>query len=324
MLNVFNFMIGTGAFNSISDGMLNYMPTGKFQEVFDIASADIVLMDASIHQNGDFFVSVPKPQRIGFTFGSIEEDFALYGELMKKNRVIWVDVLGPQIHNEPNLLSPDKTGLKETDVILSAVPIGDRPNTWANVWHIEKSMFRPRGRFERVKGSVAVCVDNFDPHFFQNSDIDMVEMILGITDIVSNFYVTNSQSLGAESEAVLGDAVSKITCLNLDYPRGVAYQLAQSEFVLTTRETVGIELMGIEGGLAGCQPIYPGTEFYREAFDGTGVAFYDIEDRAASLRKIIEAGSQFDQETTDAFRQKFSAEETLPAFWEAVYDLYNG
>ena len=42
-----------------------------------------------------------------------------------------------------------------------------------------------------------------------------------------------------------------------------------------------------------------------------------------SLRRIIRAGSKFDKETTETFRERFSAEDTLPGFWEKVYELYS-
>lgn len=82
-------------------------------------------------------------------------------------------------------------------------------------------------------------------------------------------------------------------------------------------------MMGVEGGMCGCQPIYPDTEFYRDIFDGTGVVFYDTTHPAESLRSIIQEGSKFDKKTMEAFRERFSAEDTLLGFWEKVYELYS-
>ena len=335
MLKIFNYMDHGGhhVFGNIADGLLDYLPGDQFREVSEVQDADIVLMRGVIESNGVFRVDLNSSELGNFSVNHIETDLkarqqiiadqsVINAALLEKHRIIWIDALGPGIHKAP--LNAEKTGLREDDIVISAVPLGKRSNTFTDVWHIEKSMFRPRGRFEREKGSVTVCNDNISPGFFSSSDIEIVDMIQAIIPVVSNLYVTGAPQMSEELEDALGDNLEKATCLHLTYPQGVARQLAKSEFVLTTREKLGIELMGIEGGLAGCQPIYPGTEFYREAFDGTGVVFYDTKDRAASLRSVIETGSQFDAEATEAFRQKFSAEETLPAFWQKVYDLYSG
>ena len=81
--------------------------------------------------------------------------------------------------------------------------------------------------------------------------------------------------------------------------------------------------MGIEGGMCGCQPIYPDTEFYRDIFDETGVAFYDINDASESIKSIISNGSTFTDEQVEQFREKFSAEDNLPDFWNKAYQIYD-
>ena len=80
-------------------------------------------------------------------------------------------------------------------------------------------------------------------------------------------------------------------------------------------------MMGIEAGMTGCQPIYPDTEFYRDIFDGTGVAFYDLNNPVDSLKSIISQGSTFTDEQIEKFRENFSAEDNLPEFWSSVYKL---
>lgn len=336
MLKIYNYMDhgGNAVYGTIANGLLDYIPGDRFREVFDIQEADILLMRGVVDAQGVFRVDLSGSQLSDAILNHIELDIktrnALLAEqqlindtILEKRRIIWIDALGPGIHRDSDSLSQEKTGLRDDDIIISPVSLGNRPNTLTGIWHIEKSVFRPRGRFEREKGSVTICNDNIEPGFFVNHAIDILEMVQAIMPVVSNLYITGAVQMSDELESGLGEASSKVTCLNLNYPRGVAYRLAKSEFVLTTRESLGIETMGIEGGLAGCQPVYPGTPFFRDAFDGTGVVFYDTENRASSLRSIIEAGSQWDAETLQAFQGKFSAEDTLPDFWDSVYELYS-
>lgn len=323
MLKIYNQMetIQHQIFKTIGNGLLDYIPGDKFYEVFNIEDADIILIGSGIGSDGNLSVNLG-----GFshgTFRDLENSLPLYNALAEKHRILWVDVTGPSIYRDPDPLNSEITGLRETDIVISPVTVGNRLNTFTNVWHIEKSIFRPRERFQIVKGSVIISYDNIDPNHFMNKDVDIEAITLGLMDVISHLYITKTHALSPELEDLLGNSLSKVSVHSLNYPQEVARHLAQAEFVLSTYEDIGIECMGIEGGLSGCQPIYPDTEFYRDAFDNTGVAFYDTQDRVTSLQAIIKGGSKFDKETTEAFRTKFSAEDTLPKFWEHVYELYS-
>ena len=319
MLKIFNYDAKVSAvFDGIRDGFLDYMPGAKFREVSEIKNADVIFMTGEIDSTGtlNFHLSgVPN------TLRSLSFYSELYRQLAEKDRVIWLDTMGPSICRDTAIFDAEKTGLRDTDILVSPVSLPERPCTFTDVSHVEKSVFRQRERFERVKGSVMMCYDNLGRVYHRG---DVPGMLAPNMDVISHLYVgTRGMAIEPDLETTFGNAWERVFFENFTYPSGIIKQLSQAEFVLTTHTVLGIELLGIEAGMCGCQPIYPDTEFYRDAFDGTGVVFYDTENAQESLRLIIQEGSRFDKKTTEAFRTKFSAEDTLPKFWDQVYALYS-
>ena len=306
MLKIYSNIQNIGqVFDTISAGLLDYAPADKFQETSDLNEADIILMSGAIHPNGKLSVVI---SNIEVTLSNLPELARRFKVIGSKRRVIWFDVMGPSLHLDNNLFSE----LRDDDMAISPATVTPRENLWTHLFHIEKSVFRRYGRFVRVPGSVMMSADNLSPE---------VALIESIMNVVSELHVTKSAQLGDTESNVLKKHMNKISCEALPYPKGIAYKASQCEFVLHTHTTFGPEMMGIEAGMCGCQPIYPDTKYYRDIFGDTGVLFYNIED-ADSLRELIAGGQTWTDEQVEAFRSKFSAEDNLPAFWEAVYKLY--
>lgn len=319
MLKIYNNFNNRQVFQSISHGFLDYVPGAKFREVLDIAEADIIFMKGVIDPSGVFSVEVSST---GVSLRNLRELSDFYSVLDAKHRMIWVDAMGPSVNRDASLFDPETTGLRETDILISPGTIPPRPNTFRDVSHIEKFVFRHRNRFERVPGSVVISSENVLNRGEPEKETPM--MIANLMGFISRLIVTNVHSPDSLMTAAFAKYASKVSYENLSYPQGVVYHLSQAEFVLHTHTRLGIEMMGVEGGMCGCQPVYPDTEFYRDIFDGTGVEFFDTQNPVESLRSILKAGSKFDKKTTEAFRTKFSAEDTLPGFWEKVYEVYAG
>ena len=307
MLKIYNHIYDTAqVYNSISSGLLDYAPTDKFCETFAIEEADIILMSGAISTQGTLSVHVSNQ---GLMLSNLGETAKLVDAIDKKRRIIWFDTMGPSIHQNENLFSE----LRDTDVVISPASVPERPNLFTNAWHIEKSVFRRYERFERLPGSVMISHDNVVPE---------VGLMAGIMEVVSELHITKASSLHENVASALATFIDRVSCESLPYPKGIAYKASQCEFVLHTHTTLGVEMMGIEAGMCGCQPIYPDTEFYRDVFEDTGVIFYDTADPVTSLKSIISEGSTFTDTKVEAFREQFSAEDNLPAFWEFVYNLY--
>ena len=311
MLKIFANRARTSlVFEWLTENFLDYTPPDKFQQVFDIRDADVVFMTATLVQNNfGIHLSSREP-----TLGNLQELSDLYLGILNKQRVIWVDAKGPSVHRDSDIFDPDKIGLRDEDILVSPGFLPRKLHTFRDVHPVEKSIFRRRGNFERLKGSVAIVGD----HIYDGS----IETLSQIMDVVSKLYVAGNIGNHVEQmQEVFGGSYAKVFAQRYEWPFGMVRLLSEVEFVLHLHTGVGVEMMGIEGGMCGCQPIYPDIELYRDIFDGTGVAFFDLENPVESLKWILEAGSQFDEKMTEAFRTKFSGEDTLPDFWEEVYEL---
>ena len=175
-------------FKTISNGFLEYIPAGLFTEVTDIQDADVVMITGEL-KDDDFIVRIGSPAST-HTLKDIEADIAEKRALIDAHKIVWLDVLGPNAPKE-NLLNTENTGLKETDIIACQTPLPEQPNAFTNVCHLERSVYRPRGRYTREKGSVAILADNFEPSGFQHSTmgINIIEIIKNIIDLVSHIYI---------------------------------------------------------------------------------------------------------------------------------------
>lgn len=307
MFKVYNNIKNRGSvWDVIRNGFLDFMPHDRFVEVDDVKAADIIMISAVI-RNRNFSPNYAKDTSLVNCRSTGEELIALDSCY----RIIWIDTMGPLIHRDVRLW--EDTGLKETDILFSSCTIPDRPNVFTHFTPIEKSVFREYKRFHRKKNSVMIMRDNLE------TELDWMVHVL---PVISELHITKSSQ--TSELAAFFDRTSepeKIVHTNLEYPKGIAYKASYCDFVLHTRTTWGIEMMGVEAGMCGAQPIYPDTEFYRDIFDGTGVVFYDTENKVESLKRIISKGAQWTDEQVEAFRTKFCAEDNLPAFWDGVYNV---
>ena len=310
MLKIYNNIQNIGqVYDSISSAYLDYAPIDKFRETNDPEEADIVLLNGVISPIQNLSVNIFNGALGLFNVakvGSISK-----GVASAKGRIIWLDTMGPKINRAENIYAG--AAFRDNDIVISPATIPERPNLFTHLFHVEKSVFHKYERFERVPGSVMVSHDNLFPE---------TDWINGIMDAVSELHVTKKDAISPDVADALQENISKVSVAMLPYPKGIAYEASQCEFVLHTHTTLGVEMMGIEAGMCGCQPIYPDTEFYRDIFDDTGVVFYDTDNAVDSLKTIISEGASWSDEQIEAFRSKFSAEDNLPAFWDHVSQLY--
>lgn len=311
-LNIYNNISNIGqVYDTISSAYLDFAPTNRFHQIITPDGADIVLMSGVITSEGTLSINIMNGGLGLFNLPKVASISKAIHDA--KGRIVWLDAMGPSINQNENLFLEEFTGLRDTDIVISPVTVPERSNLFTHLFHIEKSVFYKHERFDRIPSSVLISHDNLMPE---------LDLIKGVMDTISELHVTKSASLQPIVAGSLSKYLSKISCEFLPYPKGIAYEASQCEFVLHTHTRVGTEMMGIEAGMAGCQPIYPDTEFYRDIFDGTGVVFYDIDNAVDSLKAIIAAGATWSDEQVEAFRTKFSAEDNLPAFWDHVYRLY--
>ena len=309
VFKIFNNIGNIGqVYVSITDSILDFAPYDKFTETRHPSEADLILLQACFG-GGSVVINA---HHGSIDLKNLDIVAPKINALREKRRIIWVDVTGPGITRVGDMFSEAKCGLTDKDFVISpaTVPPGD-PIIFTHLFHLEKAVFRQYPRFNRVVGSVMITHDNMS---------HALPMVKSVMPSISELHVTNAAHPEEHVKSAMIEYRDKVIYEYLRYPRGIAYKASQCEFVLHTYTDIGVEMMGIEAGMTGCQPIYPDTEFYRDIFDCTGVAFYNTADAVTSLKSIIEGGSTFTPEQVEAFRTKFSAEDNLPCFWNTVFE----
>lgn len=315
MIKVFDNLSTSGSyvFRTIANSFLNYMPHDKFKEVEDVNDCDVILMRGDANSNS-FRAHMGRQ----IDLSNLSDRVKIYNSMATKRRIFYLDTKGPDIIKDANIFDFKHTGLSDRDILVSPVSLPDIPNSFTHVYAVPKNTFWPRKRFERQPYSVVMLYDHV------TTDAETLRITTEILDAVSHLYIVGVRHIDEEVKKMFGKNIDKVSINILSYPEEVAHRLSKADFVLATRKNIGIEFMNIEGGMCGCQPIYPDTEFYRDAFDNTGVVFYDLDNPVDSLKSIISQGSTFTDEQVEVFREKFSAEDNLPDFWDHVFAVLNG
>lgn len=297
----------------LAESFFDYLSAG-ITETENIEEADILF---SFIFNLNPVINIPNMDvnilSNPFNWENIEALPKIIEVLKEKPRVLFFDPFGKGKPDEHNTY-PDF--VRETDIPIATVPIPDHPNAYI-VKFIDSRRFYVSHRAERIPKSIMIIQDQLTETVART-----LASLLESGDI-SKLTVTNAHfdSFGSEIQQLLTPHKDKLACVNLTWPEGVRKLLNQTDFVLNVRTDVGTELMGLEGGFCGCQPIYPDTAYYKAHFgDDLGIAYIDPEDIETSLTAVIRAEHNWEQHRP-AFVKHFAASENLPAFWEHVKNV---
>ena len=248
-----------------------------------------------------------------FNWENIESLPKIIEVLREKPRILFFDPFGegkPDQHNT----YPDF--VRDADIPIATVPLPEHPNAYTTQF-IDSRRFYINDRRERIPKSVIMIQDHLTEAL-----ADTLASLLESGDI-SVLTITHAHfdSFGSEVKQILEPHKDKLQCVNTTWPDGIRKLLNERAFVLNARTDVGTELMGLEGGFCGCQPIYPDTAYYKAHFgDELGIAYIDPKDVDGSLTAVIRAEHDWEQHRS-AFVEHFSASKNLPAFWEHVKNV---
>lgn len=283
------------SYNTISNNFLDNMPS-EFMETESIIDADILFSVG--HQNATSIGGIDFNNP--WAFRGVEKFDSILKSL-DKPRVQYI-VAG-------NMSTDYKEfNLRDIDFPCAASKMPEHPNVTQSCV-VDSSLFHRKSRNVRNKNSVILFIHAFDIEIFR--EVLKVNKDIRLT-------VTGSNGISDEDANSFGDDIDRIVFKNLDYPVGVCNELNKHEFVISTETNVGIELMGVEGGFCGCQPIYPDVDYYNEnVFSDSGVRYFDINNPVESISDIINDGYNW-PEKYEAFVDKFDAKINMPVFWETV------
>ena len=129
--------------------------------------------------------------------------------------------------------------------------------------------------------------------------------------IISNLSVFGGYGLH-DSLTAFGDRVKVVNVPYSDMQR----ELSRLQYTLCLSTDNPRDIIGIEGGLCGAQPIYPHSDFFHSQFpDALGVKFFDLSNAYAELKEIFQAPVEWN---TESCFESFAASANVPAFWQHV------
>lgn len=291
------------SYQSVLDTFFENIGDADITETDDLEAADAFFIMASMGQS--YFHS----KIADFEYITLQENLErleFANRLLEKPVLIMMDTHGPSAPKDYDI---DLGMLKETDIPVgwASLPAG-HPNTQECVGIVSTTQFRLIRRYERTSKSLMIIADAF------NFIADEMHEILPLFDSV---FVSNTHILPEAFEGY-----DNISCAGLGSRDEIWKALLQTEYVLSTRPEMGLEMMGVEGGFCGARPIYPDTPFYRDIFlRCEGVAFFDSDNIVESLKAVLDQPNTWIEDFHSDFVRDFSAEHSIPDFWENVVKI---
>lgn len=300
-----NFPIYPPSYRRLIDNFSINVGPGDIFETADHRDADCFLMMASLGDN-----AVESKQYIDTDYfsGLRGFDVSILQELSRKPIIFICDSHGPKSPRNYNFAKRGEW-LPEKDIPVGWASLPKHPNAQQYIGMISSSVFRWTHRWQKKEKSLILMHDSF---------LALDALMLEIIPLFSEVFVTSVD----EIQDSRFDGFDNLKCGRLEESE-VSDMLSKYEYVLVGREDMGLEMMGIEGGFLGCQPIYPNTQFYKDVFSKvSGVALYDTGSPVASLKTIVAArNSETWTKDMPDFVQHFSAEENIPKFWSRVIEM---
>ena len=304
---------GRGAIAFLINSFLDYLPEGMSQ-TSDPMEADVCFVHvmrgglyAPLSQVGIEEIPLDLTAR-----DDIEATFAHLKRIVELPYILYFDKFGVSRDSVyPNWV-------REIDIPIAPVTMPDHPNAYS-VHFTDERRFYISHRSQRVPKSLILLRDQFE-----GEGIPAVLASLLQKKLITKITVagTNQIDFSTENMRAILPYQDAIEIVSVNWPDGVRLLLNTGEFFLTTQPRHGIELMGIEAGFCGCQPIYPDTPYYRDGFSGTDIDFFDVENPEPSLEEIFsDENHHWDAEKRERFVERCSGTRHLPKFWEHVFKV---
>ena len=292
---------GSIALSSLIEALFNNIPSETFEVVGEISEADTLLLYATVvGQLGQTDTEIHHPSAPAghpLHFENIAETRTFIDGLLNQRKILLFDPL----YYSPITAYPEY--LTDTDIVInfsSLAPQGDNVFEWVGV---EKRKFFQMHGVTRTPKTAVISADHA---------IRETELFNTMVEVLDKVYVTKDANFEHPSE--------KVKPLYLNHPGEIRELLNRVEFVVHLLDQKGPEILGIEGGLCGARPIYPGNNVYRDTYTNVkGVGLFDMSNPHDSLKDVLPSPSMEWYQTDYAeFVKKFAAENNVPALWKKI------
>ena len=283
------------------------LPEG-FSEVTDPIQADVYLAHVNAWGTGvDLYFDGLNASDLRFNLNCIKlETLKKIEKVLKTPGILWFDVFGvsrPETQSYPDFV-------KDIDIPIGPAKLPDHTNAYVTHFTDERRFFILNRYNRNPKHLLMLCdhlildgVADALAHALKNKFIDKVIVPTGYDPNT----LENIEPLRAYNKRI--EFIKPVR-----WPEGVCGLLNTVGFYLSTNPKSGVEMMGMEAGFCGAQPIYPDIPFYHDMFSDTDVAFLDVDNKTESLSNILRSGYKWDEEKRQRFMDKVSGNRNLPDF----------
>lgn len=317
MIKVLGLIAPTGSARSLlMRQFFDMMPVG-FQEVFDPLEADVFFVHVNPGGKGaDIYIEGMQENNLRFDLNSIN-----VGMIRKLEAVLQI----------PGILYFDSFGaarsdnqeyphfVRDMDIPTAAVELPDHPNFYRTHF-VDERRFYVSHRYIREAKHLLILPDHIVVDGIAEALVSLLKK-----EVIARVIVPGGGSLSFIEETYGGDLKilesyqEEIQCISrVPWSDGVCELLNSVGFYLSAQPGHGVELMGVEAGMCGAQPVYPDVPYYRDMFAETDVVFFDIETPIDSLDEILGEGFNWGEEKRERFMDRCSGVRNLPKFWEHV------
>ena len=292
---------GHSAVKSLSNALLNNIPANTFQIVDSIAEADCFLVYSTLRSpDGDSQTEVHHAMLHDgnpMHMENINRTLDFLKGLAGKSKIVLLDQLYTE---EVNRYPAYLTG---NDVIVNFSGVPPAQNNAFQWLGVESRIFYPMPSVQRIPKTAIISADHAKgaPELFET-----------VVDTLDAVHVTMDAGFQYPSD--------KVTASWVETQDDMRRLLNRHEFVIHLYNQQGPEIMGIEGGLCGARPVYPGNDTYKSIYKGVkGVQFFDLENPVESLKTALKkTAGKWHSAEQPAFVEKFAAEQNAGDFWNRV------
>ena len=205
--------------------------------------------------------------------------------------------------------------VKAEDIVYGHETLPKHPNRLKSSGWVDETVFYPDSSVERVKKSAVIMADH-DEHIRLICELMDEVVILGTDDFTSLY---QHKDLLRYRDKI---TVAWIEPEDEDLMRET---LSEAEFVISSQDTHGLEILAIEALFCGCQPVVIDNGHFKEnIFNGLDfIRYFDSESPYATITSALDVPSSIGDAEVKQAVDKFSAQKHVPLFWEEVKEKLN-
>ena len=294
-------------FGNVGDGGYRLRKQFRFGDVeFVEDNPDIILAQVGGGlNNGDGFLPIKG-----------ESQMLCLSHIPEVKKLIDLFETIPCVYMCENLESvPYPSYVKSDDIVFGNEPLYPHKNELPHQVWCDDTLFKPYKDVKRIPRSVVIMNDQYE----------YLRLIAELSDSVLILGCNRIEDLHNYRDLLRYKDKIKCQMIPAEDEETLARLLSSVEFVISTQNQRGTELLGIEGLFCGAQLLIIDNGHYKEnIYNGLDfIRYFDPESPFESITGALASPSSVGESEVKQAVDKFSAAKHVPLFWEQVKEILN-